>query len=304
MKILIFGCAGYIGSEVTLYLLSAGHEIIGVDALVYQQTCVVQRLSHPKFNFYQGNLGDHALLSTLPEVDVVINLAGYVGDQALKLWPNEAHNTNVTQTKANIDFYKNSRAEYIFASSCSVYGHSTVPATETSVTLPLTEYASQKIEIEEYLAQTIPNSKIFRLATVFGPSLRTRVDLLVNQLVYNAVTDTATVLYRPDDWRPYLYIKDIGPLVGQLIGTSAQLVNLGCDQNNVTKRQLVEMIDAIVPKASYQLQHVEDGPDCRDYRVSFELLSAITSAPRTLLEDGISELYQVLARKDCYVDCN
>ncbi len=304
MKILIFGCAGYIGSEVTLHLLGAGHEIIGVDALVYRQTCVVQRLTHPKFKFYQGNLGDYALLSTLPKADIVINLAGYVGDQALKLWPNEARNTNVTQTKANIDFYKNSRAAYIFASSCSVYGHSTVPATETSPTYPLSEYASQKIEVEEYLAQTIPNSKIFRLATVFGPSLRTRVDLLVNQLVFNAVSGTTTVLYRLNDWRPYLYIKDIGPLFGQLIGSRAQLVNLGCDQNNVTKQQLVEMIGAIVPKDSYQMQRVDDGPDYRDYRVSFELLSAMTSAPRTLLEDGISELYQVLARKDCYVDCN
>ncbi len=60
--------------------------------------------------------------------------------------------------------------------------------TEESPLNPISKYAIDKVEVEKLLMQH-ENAISFRLATVFGMSLRMRLDLLVNDFTYRAVND-------------------------------------------------------------------------------------------------------------------
>jgi uncharacterized protein len=72
MKIVITGSSGFVGTHLTRFLLDAGHEVTGIDALPGRQSS-----GHPLFHFVQAdttNPGDWQ--DYLKNKDVVINLAG------------------------------------------------------------------------------------------------------------------------------------------------------------------------------------------------------------------------------------
>ena len=104
----------------------------------------------------------------------------------------------------------NNQKRIIFLSTCSVYGAQDGLLDEESSINPLSEYASSKIQAEEYLKDT--NSVIFRLGTLFGISdefSRIRLDLVVNILVTKALTDEKLTVFGGEQWRPLLHVNDV-----------------------------------------------------------------------------------------------
>ena len=83
-------------------------------------------------------------------------------------------------------------SNYVFASSCSVYGFAEDGMrTESSDLNPLTAYAKSKINAEkdlERLADKAFNVTCLRFATACGFSSRLRLDLVLNDFVASAVT--------------------------------------------------------------------------------------------------------------------
>ena len=97
----------------------------------------------------------------------------------------------------------------IFPNTNSGYGvgeHGAL-CTEESPLRPVSLYGRLKVEAEERVLAE-PNTLTFRLATVFGVSPRMRLDLLVNDFTYRAVTDGSVVLYEADFKRNYLHVRD------------------------------------------------------------------------------------------------
>ncbi|MCU0601001.1 MAG: NAD-dependent epimerase/dehydratase family protein, partial [Desulfobacterales bacterium] len=72
MNLVITGSSGFVGTQLTRFLLDAGHEVTGIDALPDKRPSV-----HPLFQYVQADTTiagewQHALKNK----DVVINLAG------------------------------------------------------------------------------------------------------------------------------------------------------------------------------------------------------------------------------------
>src|SRR5918912_1542192 len=66
----------------------------------------------------------------------------------------------------------------------------------------------RRVEAEQELLGS-PNAITLRLATVFGMSPRMRLDLLVNDFVYKAVTDRYLVIFEKDFKRNFVHIRDV-----------------------------------------------------------------------------------------------
>ena len=73
---------------------------------------------------------------------------------------------------------------------------------------PVSHYGRLKVEAEEVVLGC-GHAVSLRLATVFGISPRMRLDLLVNDFTYRAVTDRFIVLFEAHFKRNYIHVRDV-----------------------------------------------------------------------------------------------
>ena len=195
MKIFITGGAGYLGSVIVGKMLNAGHEVVVLDKLLFNQTSLLSYTSNPKFKFIYGDVRNVTELERLcKEADVIIPLAAIVGFPACAADPKLAKEINFDQIFNIVRFAKDKKI--LYPNTNSGYGLSTgqIECTEESPLTPISVYGQTKCDAENFL-RNCTDAIIFRLATVFGVSPRMRTDLLVNDFVYKAITDKYIVVF-------------------------------------------------------------------------------------------------------------
>jgi nucleoside-diphosphate-sugar epimerase len=121
-----------------------------------------------------------------------------------------------------------------------------------------------------------------------------RLDLLVNNFVFRAVTDKTLTVFEGHFRRNYVHVRDASRAVIHGIRHFAAMegkpYNCGLSSANLTKIQLCEKIKAYVPDFVYLHAPIGEDPDKRDYNVSNARLEATGWAPKYSLDDGIKEL--------------
>src|SRR5665811_1874961 len=86
MRILITGAAGFICGHLIPELLTANHEVIGVDDLGRYGAAVHPYDSHPRYRFVHGDVRDTELMRELAmEADQIVATAGLHGQLAHQL---------------------------------------------------------------------------------------------------------------------------------------------------------------------------------------------------------------------------
>ena len=91
------------------------------------------------------------------------------------------------------------------------------------------------------------NGTVLRFASAFGISDRMRFDLTVNQFTREVAIGKDLLVFDADTWRPYCHVNDFARLADVVINsednlTRGEIFNAGGDENNFTKRSLVELI--------------------------------------------------------------
>ena len=164
--------------------------------------------------------------------------------------------------------------------------------TEDSPLNPISHYGITKVKAEEEVLRIGGIS--LRLATVFGTSPRMRMDLLVNEFVYKALTDKSIVLFEKKFVRNFIHIRDVALVFRKMINQyeqwSGMVFNVGLSDANLTKQQLCEAIQDQIPSFQIFYNDNYEDPDKRDYIVSNEKLESCGWRPRYTLEQGIEEL--------------
>jgi len=294
MKILITGGAGYLGSVLTETLLKEGHSVTVLDSLCYNQLSLSGFFHNPNFKFELGDVRDQPALRYLVEThDAVIPLAAIVGMPACKSNPQAAIDINLNQIK-NIIKYSSSHQMIVLPNTNSQYGSSTEIITENSPFKPLSLYAETKCDAEKALLDS-GNGIALRLATVFGMSYRMRMDLLVNDLVYKALTDGYLVLFESHFIRNYIHVRDVAKAFSFMLGNyfkgcNNNAFNVGLSEANLNKLQLAEAIKTLVPELVIVQNEFKKDLDQRNYRVSNDKLEALGWKPSFSLDQGIREL--------------
>jgi len=293
MKILITGGAGYLGSVLTENLLKEGHSVTVLDSLCYNQLSLSGFFHNKLFKFILGDVRDSSLLEKLVnQNDAIIPLAAIVGMPACKANPQAAIDINLNQVK-NVIKFSSKDHRIILPNTNSQYGSSSEIITERSPFKPLSLYAETKCDAEKALLDS-GNGIALRLATVFGISYRMRMDLLVNDLVYKALTDGYLVLFESHFIRNYIHVRDVAKafsfMINKYITCNNNAFNVGLSNANLNKLQLAESIKKFVPGLIIVQNEFKKDLDQRNYRVSNEKIESYGWVPNFSLESGIEEL--------------
>jgi len=307
MKILITGCAGYIGSMLTTSLVDKypDAEIIGIDNLMFGQQSIGHLAKHPNFTFINMDVTsktfDKVFLRENHGFDYIFPLAALVGAKLSDINHQVTKAVNFTHIGQMAGW--NPNAHIIYPNTNSGYGVGGEDfCTEESPLNPISEYGKTKCAAEASLLMR-GKSTVFRLATVFGPSYRFRQDLLVNDFTARAVFDKFIVLFEAGFRRNYIGVEDVINAFMYAMNPSQVpygVYNLGLSEANLTKMQLCELIQTHIPDFVLKTDEFAQDPDKRDYIVSNQKIEDTGFTPQVSLTTGIQQLirfYGSLPRK-------
>ena len=209
-KILITGGAGYVGTTLIPLLLEREYEVTVIDSLIFNNgDRLIPFLSDKNFSFVKGDVRNLDLLKSLvQDKEIIIHLAAYVGFTICRLkGESESYSVNTQATQDLVDMLEDDQY-LLFGSTGSNYGEVIGLCTEETPLNPLSIYGKTKTEAEK-IVMSRENSTAFRFATAFGISPRMRLDLLVNDLTYKAVTEGYAVIYESHFLRTFIHVRDL-----------------------------------------------------------------------------------------------
>tara|TARA_Y100001970_G_scaffold140997_1_gene173641 strand:- start:39 stop:971 length:933 start_codon:yes stop_codon:yes gene_type:complete len=262
MKILVTGCAGFIGSHTCEALLKQKHTVFGIDNLnnYYDINRKLDNLEvlrkYENFEFRKEDIRDTKIIEEW-KPDKICHLASMAGVRYSIEHPKVYVDVNIN---GFINILEQARKvnvkQIVYASSSSVYGlNKKVPFSEIDpIVTPNSPYASSKMAMELY-AKTyhqLYNLNLIglRFFTVYGP--RGRPDMAPYKFL-KAIKE-GTKFYKYGDGtssRDYTYIDDIvSGVVASLYNKNkikCEVYNLG-NSSPVSLNEFIELCEKVVKK--------------------------------------------------------
>jgi len=302
MRVLVTGHNGYIGCALVPILKRAGHEVVGLDSLLFED-CTLGPDVDPVETIRKDVREVEA--ADLRGFDAIIHLAGISNDPLGDLNPECTYDVNYRASVRLAKLAKQAGVQrFLFSSSCSNYGAAGAEAvlTEEAAFNPVTAYGESKVLVEKEVSELADErfTPVFlRNATAYGFSARLRGDLVVNNLVGWAYT-TGMVRLKSDGtpWRPLVHIDDISEAFVALMEAPKDIVhnqafNVGRTEENYQMRDLAKIVMETVPGS--QVTFAEGaGPDKRCYRVNCDKIRDAIPAfkPRWTVREGARQLFE------------
>jgi nucleoside-diphosphate-sugar epimerase len=286
LHILVTGGCGYKGTVLIPKLLARGYRVTLVDTLWFGN-----------FLDFHTNLKvlevDVRNIETVPMkgVDIVIHLASVANDPCGDLDPKLTWEIGALATMQLAEkALRNGVKQFIYASSGSVYGiKEEDQVTEDLELKPISEYNKTKMVAERVLLSYSDKMvvQVIRPATVCGCSPRMRLDVSVNMLTMQALTNGLITVFGGNQTRPNIHIDDITDVYLHLIDHKDSIqgvYNAGFE--NISILDIANMVAKHVPTEI----SVTESNDPRSYRVNSDKLLATGFAPKKTVENAIMEI--------------
>jgi UDP-glucuronate 4-epimerase len=233
MKVLVTGCAGFIGSQLTELLLARGDEVVGIDCFNdnYGRPQKLENLRNfsdrENFEFVPIDLGRGDLEELVADRETIFHLAAEPGVRSS--WGARYHqyvHNNILATQHLLDAAKDRPGlRVVYASSSSVYGDAIErPTTENAKTDPRSPYGQTKLSAEQLCALYHYNFDLdfvaLRYFTVFGP--RQRPDMAFHIFCRAALLgEPLTVFGDGRQTRDFTFVGDV--VAGTAAAADAEL---------------------------------------------------------------------------------
>lgn len=287
------------------HLLREGHKVTVIDNFMYDQASLLDWCYDSNLKIVRGDARNKRLVAEhLRTADTIFPLACFTGAWLCDKDPIGARAVNFDAVKMLLDL-RSKDQRIIFPTTNSGYGvgQKDIFCTEETPLAPISLYGRLKVEIEKILLDE-PNTISVRLATAFGISPRMRLDLLVNDFTYRAVTDGFVVLFESHFKRNYIHVRDVARAFVHCLDRfermKGQAYNVGLSDANLSKRELCEEIKKQVVNFCFPESEIGKDPDQRNYIVSNAKIERTGFQLSISIQSGIAELikgYQVIRRK-------
>ena len=285
MKIFLTGACGYKGSVLVPKLLAAGHDVIAFDLMWFGN--MLQ--PHPKLTVVKGDVRDTDSMD-LTGVEAIIHLASVANDPCGDLDPKLTWEISALATMRLADkAVRKGIKRFVYASSASVYGVKDEPQVTEDLELnPISEYNKTKMVAERVMLSYSNDMavQIVRPATVCGWSPRMRLDVSVNMLTMQALTNGVVTVFGGDQTRPNIHIDDITDLYVFMIDHPEVTGVYNAGFENLSIMEIAQMVaDKLSTKVT-----VTPSNDPRSYRVNSDKLLATGFRPKKTVGDAITEI--------------
>jgi UDP-glucuronate 4-epimerase len=310
VKILVTGCAGFIGYHVTEALVARGERVVGADNLndyydVRLKQARLDRLaSRPGFSFHHLDVSEREAVGQLvaghTDLTGMVHLAAQAGVRHSMVDPYAYIQANVMGHLVILEAARRLPAlrHLVYASTSSVYGANTsLPFRETDrVDTPLSLYAATK-RADELMSHAyahlfdLPQTGL-RFFTVYGPW--GRPDMAYFSFAKAIMAgDPITLFDEGRLRRDFTYIDDI---VAGIVGTldrppenarAPRLLNIG-NHRVEEVRELVRLLEEALGRKAVIRSAPRPLADVEATFASIDAIRALTGfVPATPLAEGI-----------------
>jgi UDP-glucuronate 4-epimerase len=310
VKVLVTGCAGFIGYHVAEALLTRGDTVLGADNLndYYDVRLKEARLARlrerPAFGFYRVDISDKQAVGDLvaghSDISQIVHLAAQAGVRHSLVDPYAYVQANVMGHLVVLEVARRLPAlrHLVYASTSSVYGlNDRLPFRETDrVDTPVSLYAATK-RADELMSHAyahlfgLPQTGL-RFFTVYGPW--GRPDMAYFSFARAIMTGEPITLYDGGRLkRDFTYVDDI---VAGVLGSldrppedpgASRLLNIG-NHRVEEVRELVRLLEAALGRKAIIRSAPRPSADVEATFASVEAIGALTGfSPSTSLSVGI-----------------
>jgi nucleoside-diphosphate-sugar epimerase len=299
-RVVVTGCAGYIGSVLCQLLLRDEYEVLGIDAFIYgNEHSICHLLGDKNFSFLMHDVRNTEVMKPfLERADVIIPLAALVGAPACEKNPKFATEVNQNSIAEMLKMLS-PHQRVIYPNTNSGYGQTdgVSNVTEEDKLNPISVYGQTKVEAEKMILDH-PLGATLRLATVFGPSPRMRFDLLVNECVRSLIHEGKLEVFDPHFKRNFLHVRDAARAFARMVSDHSLtgVYNVGLP-NALSKLELAYLAAGLLNMYPMDVVKVAEGedPDKRNYIVSTEKILGTGFNYQYDLNQGIMDVAGMLS---------
>jgi nucleoside-diphosphate-sugar epimerase len=285
VSVLITGGCGYVGTKLTQAVLArTSHAVTVLDTQWFGNHLTPDR----RLTVLKQDVRTIDDLD-LAGYDTIFHLANIANDPSVELNPYASWEVNVLATMRLVDrAARQGVKQIVFASSASVYGLKSEPnVTEDLELVPISEYNKTKMVAERVILSYGDRlvTTIIRPATVCGPSPRMRLDLTVNLLTMQALTNGAMTVLGGSQVRPNIHVDDL--VDAYLFAHDRRLpgvYNAGFENLSV-----LEIAQRISARVTSEIKILPSN-DPRSYRVCSDRLLATGFAPKKSVAIAVDEM--------------
>ena len=303
MKILLTGCAGFIGSNVCRILIERGDSVTGVDNLddsydVRMKRWRLDRLAHPRLSLHEADIADITSLRPLfesgPPFDAVINLGAKAGIRESIEDPHGFYESNTTGTLNLLELCRESGVpKFVLSSTSSVYADDTPrPFREDADTSrPISPYAASKKAAETmvYAYHHLHgiDATVLRYFTVYGRA--GRPDMSIFRFIRAVYEGDELTLYGDGSAeRDFTYVDDVAEgTVAALRPLGFEIINLG-GHRAYPMSKVISMIEECLQEKARVRRTPPHPADMDATLADIERAKCLLDwEPRVSLEEGI-----------------